>query len=107
MLDSFFFRMLWKDNPWDLSNSMHSGMKIKTVIYQTGMKALKLFWRLRGGRRISAFGHEIRVVPDTTFPSYRKLRLPKGGCHSEIVKYDTMFRCTQYAILSLNYEIDP
>lgn len=27
------------------------------------------------------------VSPDTTFPSYRKLRLPKGGCHSEIVKY--------------------
>lgn len=62
-------------------------MNIKEVIYQAGMNALKLFWHLRGGRRISAFGHEIRVVPDTTFPSYRNLRLPKGGCHSEIVKY--------------------
>jgi FkbM family methyltransferase len=62
-------------------------MNIKAIIYQTGMKALKLFWHLRGGRRISAFGHEIIVSPNTIFPSYRKLRLPRGGYDSEIVKY--------------------
>ncbi len=64
-------------------------MNIKAVIYQAGMNALKLFWHLRGGRGISAFGREIRVSADTIFPSYRKLRLLKGRCHSEINMYFT------------------
>lgn len=62
-------------------------MRIKSIIYRAAINLLRVFWRLIGGRRISAFGHEIIVSPNTTFPSYRKLRLPKGGCHSEIVKY--------------------
>jgi FkbM family methyltransferase len=62
-------------------------MIIKSIIYRAAINLLRVFWRLIGGRRISAFGHEIIVSPETTFPSYRKLRLPKGGCRSEIVRY--------------------
>ncbi|HAM52390.1 MAG TPA: hypothetical protein DCP92_17470, partial [Nitrospiraceae bacterium] len=36
---------------------------------------------------MEAFGHQLIVTYNTVFPSYRKLRLPKGGCLSEIVKY--------------------
>lgn len=62
-------------------------MRIKSIIYNAVIRLLRLFWRVSGGRRISAFGHQITVSPDTIFPSYRKLRLPGGGCRSEIVKY--------------------
>lgn len=51
------------------------------------MKLLRLLWRLSGGRKIKAFGHEFLVTHNTIFPSYRKLRLPKGSHLSEIVKY--------------------
>lgn len=60
---------------------------MKSIIYRAAINLLRIFWRLIGGRRISAFGHEIIVSPNTTFPSYRKLKLPKGGCRSEIVRY--------------------
>jgi hypothetical protein len=60
---------------------------IKSIVYRTAINLLRVFWRLIGGRRITAFGHEIIVSPDTTFPSYRKFKLPKGGCRSEIVRY--------------------
>ncbi len=63
------------------------GVNIKSLIYSLAVGLLRLLWRLKGGRNITAFGHTLVVTPDTTFPSYRKLRLPNGGCHSEIVKY--------------------
>ncbi len=62
-------------------------VRIKSLIYRSGINLLRVFWRLLGGRRITAFGLELIVSPDTTFPSYRKFKLPKGGCHSEIVRY--------------------
>lgn len=34
-----------------------------------------------------AFGETISVVPDTVFPSYRRLRLPRREVTSEIVRY--------------------
>ena len=42
---------------------------------------------MKGNRKINAFGHELLVTHNTTFPSYRKLRLPRGSCLSEIVRY--------------------
>lgn len=62
-------------------------MSIKSIIYKAAIKFLRVFWSLSGGRRITAFGHNLRVTPQTVFPSYRKLKLPKGGCQSEIVRY--------------------
>lgn len=48
---------------------------------------LRCTWRLRSGRKITVFGTEITVAPETVFPSYRRLRLPRGGPKSEIVRY--------------------
>jgi hypothetical protein len=46
-----------------------------------------MFWSIRGGRNINAFGEKYHVTADTVFPDYRKFRLPKKGCLSEIVRY--------------------
>jgi FkbM family methyltransferase len=46
-----------------------------------------MFWRVRGGRTIKAFDEKYHVTADTIFPDYRKFRLPKKGCLSEIVRY--------------------
>lgn len=46
-----------------------------------------MFWRFRGRRTIKAFSEEYHVTADTIFPDYRKFRLPKKGCLSEIVRY--------------------
>jgi FkbM family methyltransferase len=62
-------------------------MKIKELIYQTGVRSLRLFWSISGVRRITAFGERFFVTPNTIFPSYRKFPLPKGSCLSEMVRY--------------------
>lgn len=62
-------------------------MGIRAIIYKAGIKGLRLFWRLVGGRRITVFGHNLVVASETIFPDYRKLRLPKGDCFSQIVRY--------------------
>jgi len=62
-------------------------MKIKRFVYQTGIRILGFYWRINGGRRIKAFNERFHVTHNTIFPSYRKLRLPKGSCLSEIVRY--------------------
>ena len=59
---------------------------VKTYIYRFAQTILHYTWRA-GGRRITAFGGEITVAPETAFPSYRRLRLPRGGAKSEIVRY--------------------
>jgi hypothetical protein len=59
----------------------------KSILYHTGIKILRTFWRISNGRRITAFGEKYHVTADTIFPNYRKFRLPKGGCLSEIVRY--------------------
>ena len=46
-----------------------------------------MFWRIKGRRNIKAFGEDYHVMADTIFPNYRKFRLPKKGCLSEIVRY--------------------
>jgi FkbM family methyltransferase len=60
---------------------------IKSIIYKTGINALRMFWRVRGRRTIKAFNEEYNVTADTIFPNYRKFKLPKGGYLSEIVRY--------------------
>jgi FkbM family methyltransferase len=61
--------------------------KVKTYIYRFVQTLLRYAWRARGGRRITAFGAEIKIAPETEFPTYRRLRLPRGGAKSEIVRY--------------------
>lgn len=48
---------------------------------------LRCTWRAGGGRRVTAFGWEITIAPETVFPTYRRFRLPRGGAKSEIVRY--------------------
>jgi FkbM family methyltransferase len=62
-------------------------MKIRKFIYQTGLRSLRFFWSISGGRRITAFGERFLVTANTIFPSYRKFPLPKGSCLSEMVRY--------------------
>lgn len=59
----------------------------RKCIYRFVQALLRYTWRVRGGRRITAFGGEIIVAPETVFPSYRRLRLPRGGAKSAIVRY--------------------
>jgi hypothetical protein len=60
---------------------------LKKIIYKTGINCLRMFWLLKGRRTIKAFDEEYYVTADTIFPDYRKFRLPKKGCLSEIVRY--------------------
>ena len=62
-------------------------INLKSIIYKTGINSLRMLWRLRGKRTIKAFDQEYHVTADTIFPNYRKFRLPKKGCLSEIVRY--------------------
>jgi FkbM family methyltransferase len=62
-------------------------VNIKSIVYRSALTILQFYWRLRGGRRVTVFGLNLKVRPDTIFPSYRKFRLPKGDCISQIVKY--------------------
>jgi FkbM family methyltransferase len=62
-------------------------IKLKSIIYKIGINYLRMFWRVRGGRTIKAFDEKYYVTADTIFPDYRKFRLPKKGCLSEIVRY--------------------
>lgn len=60
---------------------------IKSLIYKTSLKLLALCWHARGGRPIRAFGMNFLLSPDSIFPSYRKIQLPKGDYSSDIVRY--------------------
>jgi hypothetical protein len=62
-------------------------LKLKSIIYKAGINSLRMFWRFRGRRTIKAFDKKYHVTADTIFPDYRKFRLPKKGCLSEIVRY--------------------
>ena len=62
-------------------------MNIRSVIYQIGINALKVFWHMNGAKHITAFGYRYRFTPDTIFPTYRHLRLPEGGYKFRIVRY--------------------
>jgi FkbM family methyltransferase len=60
---------------------------LKSIMYRFGIDILKLYWKLKGSRHITAFGDEYKVTPETLFPNHRHLRLPRGSCLSEIVRY--------------------
>jgi len=62
-------------------------IKLKSIIYKAGIASLRMFWCIRGRRNIKAFGEDYYVTADTIFPNYRKFKLPKKGCTSEIVRY--------------------
>ncbi|GBC62210.1 hypothetical protein DENIS_3179 [Desulfonema ishimotonii] len=62
-------------------------MNLKSSVYKFGTSLLKEFWRMKGGRDITVFGNRYRLDPDTIFPSYRRLPLPKGDCLSQIVRH--------------------
>jgi FkbM family methyltransferase len=79
-------------------------MKIKEFIYQTGMRSLRWFWGISGGRRITAFGERFLVTPNTIFPSYRKFPLPKEGCVSEMVRYTDFVQL--HSLCNLVAELD-
>jgi FkbM family methyltransferase len=51
------------------------------------MTILKWYWHLKGSRPITAFGNHYHVLPETIFPIYRKLCLPKDDYLSQIVRY--------------------
>lgn len=59
---------------------------MRTLVYRLVQALSRAMWRGRSGRRITAFGEEITVTPETVFPTYRRLRLPRGGAKSEIVR---------------------
>lgn len=73
---------------------------IKRAIYVALSICLRTWWRLRGGRKIIAMGSVFKVHPDTVFPTHKRLlRLPKGDCRSEVVRYADfvqMHACCQY-----------
>jgi FkbM family methyltransferase len=68
-------------------NPQAIALKAKAYIYRLLQTLLRYTWRADGGRRITAFGGEITIAPETVFPSYRRLRLPRGSAKSEIVRY--------------------
>jgi FkbM family methyltransferase len=51
------------------------------------IKALRGWWRVRGGRRIQAFGHSCWFSADTEFPIRAAMRLPRKGWSTDIVRY--------------------
>jgi FkbM family methyltransferase len=74
-------------------------MRLKRFAYKTLSAALRTYWSLTGGRRITAMGESLKVTAGTSFPSHRRLRLPKGTCDSEIVRYAgfvQMHACCRY-----------
>lgn len=60
---------------------------MKYWIYHMWLRMQRLLWRIRGFRKLTAFGCNLKVTASTVFPSYRKLRLPRGGYLSDIVRY--------------------
>lgn len=76
---------------------------MKFWIYHLSIWGQRLLWRIRGSRSIVALGCKLRVSPSTIFPSYRKLRLPRGKYLSEIVKYGDFVQfhaiCSRIALM--------
>lgn len=60
---------------------------LKSLIYKTGLNALRLFWHIRGKRKVTVFNKECYFAANTVFPSYRKLKLPRKEHTSDIVRY--------------------
>jgi len=62
-------------------------MSIKSVVYKCSVLLVRQAWRLMGSRRLKVFGQSIKVTSDTVFPTYRRFRLPKNECGTDIVRY--------------------
>ena len=62
-------------------------MRLKRLAYRTLSRALRTYWAISRGRKVTAMGESLKLTANTTFPSHRRLRLPKGTCDSEIVRY--------------------
>lgn len=60
---------------------------LKRFTYQAGISFAKFIWRAKGGRRITVFGHDYLLVPETIFPHYRNFKLPRDGYLSDMVRY--------------------
>ena len=48
---------------------------------------LRLWWSLRGGRRVTIFRQSVNLAPETVFPLSRHFPLPSGEARSRIVGY--------------------
>ncbi len=74
-------------------------MPVRRLLYLIYSALLTAYWKTRGARVVAAMGETLRLSPRTEFPAYRRLRLPKGDCCSEIVRYADfvqMHACCQY-----------
>jgi len=79
-------------------------MDLKHIAYLGYFHLLRAYWKVRGARVIAAMGQTYRFSPETEFPTHRRLRLPKGDCRSEIVRYTDfvqMHACCQYCLTLL------
>jgi FkbM family methyltransferase len=47
----------------------------------------KRFWSLVGGRYFTAFGHRLRVDPETELPQTRRYRIPPGPSREHVLRY--------------------
>lgn len=59
----------------------------KRIAYLSLETLRRTAWAAVGGRRVFAMGESLRLAPETVFPTYRNLRLPRGRCRSKIVRY--------------------
>src|SRR5512141_1104245 len=60
---------------------------IKKVIYSAAMGGMRFLWRLRGFRKVRAFGEGFCLTAGTIFPTSWRMRLPREGYASDIVRY--------------------
>jgi FkbM family methyltransferase len=60
---------------------------MKNYLVSVVIKALRSWWRMRGGRRIDAFGHTCWFSADTEFPIRAAMGLPRKGWSTDIVRY--------------------
>lgn len=74
-------------------------MALKRWAYRVYETLCRSYWSLRRGRRVEAMGQKLVLHPATVFPTHRRMRLPRGGPKSEIVRYADfvqMHACCRY-----------
>lgn len=59
----------------------------RRAVFRAVSGARRLWWSLRGGRRITVFSREIILGPETVFPHSRRFPLPTGTPEARIVGY--------------------
>ena len=68
-------------------NARLNAGEMRRVAYRAISGARRLWWSLRGGRRVTIFRQRIDLVPETVFPLSRRYPLPSGESRSRIVGY--------------------